>query len=183
MVSYKLKSKVEDFLVNEVSLWPDLCPREFSQFTYIRVKKVGMTTFEALDKIRQFFRLGYSDVSKQGLKDEDAITYQLIAVKSILLAEDISRFNRKFAVSCPLLKIVDLFGYGKEPLKSRLLHGNVFKVTIRNLDKSAVNLLYNFCFKNRFFTFINYYDSQRFGVAGGHYNTHLIGKAIVENDW
>ncbi|MEK7522416.1 MAG: tRNA pseudouridine(13) synthase TruD [Patescibacteria group bacterium] len=31
--------------------------------------------------------------------------------------------------------------------------------------------------------FINYYDNQRFGMPGGPYNTHLIGKAIVENNW
>ena len=30
---------------------------------------------------------------------------------------------------------------------------------------------------------MNYYDSQRFGVPGGPYNTHLIGKAVVEGDW
>jgi len=32
-------------------------------------------------------------------------------------------------------------------------------------------------------TFINYYDNQRFGISGGPYNTHLIGKGIIEGNY
>jgi len=37
--------------------------------------------------------------------------------------------------------------------------------------------------KDRYHCFINYYDNQRFGMPGGPYNTHLIGKAIIDGDW
>ena len=45
-------------------------------------------------------------------------------------------------------------------------------------------VVFSNCYMNqsihRHHHFINYYDSQRFGMHGGPYNTHLIGEAIVK---
>lgn len=63
------------------------------------------------------------------------------------------------------------------------MHGNSFRIVIRNLKKNKADDLLNYLKQNRYHCFINYYDNQRFGMPGGPYNTHLIGKAIIENDW
>lgn len=181
--NYKIKCLNEDFQVTEVPLMPQLLFKRPYKFTYIWIKKSGFTTFDTLEKLKDFFKLAFNDASSQGLKDEDAITEQIISVKKVLSSEDIIAFNKKHLFRNKLLQIKNIVGYGKEPVKERMLHGNSFRIVIRNLESTFANNLLKYISANRYHYFINYYDSQRFGMPGGPYNTHLIGKAIVENDW
>jgi len=181
--NYKIKQKKEDFVVNEISLQPDFYHCNKSNFSYLRIEKRGMTTFDALDEIKKVFNLNHEDISAQGLKDEDGVTSQLISVRKIIFQKDLKLFNKKFTPDDYKLQIKNIEGYGKKSLVPRLLHGNNFKLIIRNLNKIMAKSFYNYCQKNRFVSFINYYDNQRFGIVGGPYNTHLIGKAIINRDW
>jgi tRNA pseudouridine13 synthase len=181
--NYKIKQKKEDFVVNEISLQPDLYHCNKSNFSYLWIEKRGMTTFDALDEIKKVFNLNHKDISAQGLKDEDGVTSQLISVRKIIFQKDLELFNKKFTLDDYKLQIKSIKGYGKKSLVPRLLHGNNFKLVIRNLDQETAQLFYNYCENNRFVSFFNYYDNQRFGIVGGPYNTHLIGKAITDGDW
>ena len=183
MMDYKIKQKKEDFIVNEISLKPDFCHHKESDFSYLWMEKRGTTTFDAMDEIRRAFNLANGDISAQGLKDEDGLTGQLISVRKIIFLKDCRAFNKKSGSDNYRLQIKKIEGYGKAPLIPRFLHGNNFKLIIRNLKKSTAALFYDYCQKNRFVSFINYYDNQRFGIAGGPYNTHLIGRAVVNMDW
>ncbi len=183
MIDYKIKQKEEDFIVNEVSLQPDLYNYKESDFSYLWIEKRGITTFDALDEISKALNLNNDDISAQGLKDEDGLTYQLISIHKIIFLKDCQTLNKKFSFNDYKLRIKKIEGYGKTPLIPRLLHGNNFKLIIRNFKKTTAKSFYNYCHKNRFISFINYYDSQRFGIASGPYNTHLIGRAIVDKDW
>lgn len=179
-ISYKLKSIHEDFVVNEVPLLPILFPQKSSQYTYFWLKKRGTTTFDAQEIVAKFFKINLFDINVEGLKDEDAITFQIFSIKKILDNISTNDFNQKVNSD---LKIESIIGYGKEPVHEKFLHGNTFLITIRNLDKNIAN---NFCrivSNNKLFPFVNYYDNQRFGMAGGPYNTHLIGESIIKNDW
>lgn len=180
---YKIKYKNEDFQVTEVSLMPNLTSKKPRQFTYFWLQKSGFTTFDGLDYIKKFFKLKFDDIASQGLKDEDAITEQLISVKKILSEKDIVAFNKKYAVGNKYFRIKHIVGYGKEPIKERMLHGNSFRIVIRNLRDRVANNLSAHLSTHRHHYFINYYDNQRFGMPGGPYNTHLIGEAIVKKDW
>lgn len=182
-LNYKTKQKKEDFVVNEISLQPDFSHRNKSDFSYLWMEKRGVTTFDALDEIKKAFNLTQEDVSAQGLKDEDGITSQLISIRKIISKNDIKPFNKNFNSDNYGLQIKNIKGYGKNSLTSRSLHGNNFKLIIRNLEQETAKLFYNYCKNNRFISFLNYYDNQRFGIVGGPYNTHLIGKAIVNRDW
>ena len=182
-MNYKLKYINEDFLVTEVPLMPRLALKKPYNFSYIWLQKSGFTTFDALEQIKDFFGLTFNDVASQGLKDEEAITEQLISVKKILNDEDIAAFNKKYEFKNKFSRIKNIVGCGIEPIKERLLHGNSFTIVIRNLESTLADNLLNYILKNRHHYFINYYDDQRFGMPGGPYNTHLIGKAIVENNW
>lgn len=181
--NYKIKQIKEDFIVSEISLQPNFCRHDKSDFSYLWIEKRGMTTFDALDKIKKEFNLNQEDVSAQGLKDEDGVTSQLISIRKIIYKNDIELFNKKFNSDDYRLQIKNIDGYGKNSLTPRLLHGNSFKLTIRNLDQETTELFYSYCKNNRFINFLNYYDNQRFGIVGGPYNTHLIGKAITNEDW
>lgn len=181
--NYKIKQKKEDFIVDEISLQPDFYNCKKSNFSYLWIEKRGMTTFDALDEIKKIFNLNHEDVSAQGLKDEDGITSQLISVRKIISQKNSKLFNKKFTSDNHKLQIKNIAGYGTKSLIPRLLHGNNFKLIIRNLNKVTAKSFYNYCRDNRFISFINYYDNQRFGIVGGPYNTHLIGEAIVNKDW
>lgn len=181
MISYRLKTINDDFLVDEVSLIPPFSLKECSSYTYLILKKSGWTTFDAQEEIKIFFALEYKDVAAEGLKDEDAITSQLISLAVILKDSDIKRFNKKYIGKQYLT--ISLLGYGNLPVNPGALHGNSFKITIRNLPKKHADMLHEYCTYNQFVSFINYYDSQRFGTPGSCYNTHLIGKALSQNNW
>lgn len=183
MINYKLKYKNTDFVVNEVPLIPKLLPKNSSRYTYLWLYKNGLTTFDALEIIAQFFNISIKDINVEGLKDEDAVTRQILSIKKLVNEKELSRFNIKHEKRKFELKIDRIIGYGKNKVTERLLHGNLFNVTIRNLDLSTAEKTRLFCFSNRFITFINYYDNQRFGVRGGPYRNHIIGRAIAENNW
>jgi len=181
--NYKIKQKKEDFIVDEISLQPDFYYCKKSNFSYLWIEKRGMTTFDAMDEIKKVFSLNYEDISAQGLKDEDGVTGQLISIHKIIFQSDLKIFNKKYTSDDYKLQIKNIAGYGTKSLIPRLLHGNNFKLIIRNLNKVTAKLFYNYCRDNRFISFINYYDNQRFGIVGGPYNTHLIGESIVNKDW
>lgn len=180
---YKIKHINEDFQVTEVSLMPSFISKGKRKFTYIWLQKSGFTTFEALEQIKLFFKLSFEDVCSQGLKDEDAITEQLISIKKILKEKDIVVFNKKHKFKNRFSKIKFVMGHGEKPIKERALHGNAFKIVVRNLNSTIADNLSNYVHNHKQLYFINYYDNQRFGMPGGPYNTHMIGKAIVGNNW
>jgi tRNA pseudouridine13 synthase len=180
---FKIKQLRSDFIVDEVSYQPNFCDHEKSAYTYLRIKKEGMTTFDAIDKIRTAFNLDHSDVKAQGLKDEDGITSQLISVNKLLNTENIKLFNEKYGSGDSRLQITGVEGYGNAAVTPRLLHGNLFRLIVRNMDKVTAESFRDYCENNRHISFINYYDNQRFGIVGGRQNTHLIGKAIIDNNW
>lgn len=182
-INYKLKCINADFQVTEVPLMPILTSEPPQQFTYVWIQKSGFTTFDILEQIKIFFKLVFEDVANQGLKDEDAITEQLISVKKILSQKDVTTFNKKHKFGEKFAYIKHIIGYGKEPIEERMLHGNSFRIVVRNLESTLANDLLSYVSNYRHYYFINYYDNQRFGMPGGPYNTHLIGKAIVKDNW
>lgn len=182
ILSFKLKCLPEDFHVTEVPLIPQMSSAS-GKFTYIWLVKSGLTTFDAVDKVASFFRLAPDDVAHQGLKDEDAITEQIISVKKKLQSKSIDAFNKKYAQRDAYVRIVSVFGYGDEPVQGRMLHGNTFRVVVRDLQSGVAKRLCSGVAESRYYTFINYYDNQRFGLPGGPYLTHRIGGAIVNQDW
>lgn len=115
-MNYKLKSINEDFQVAEVSLMPHLEAKEPYQFTYVLLQKSGFTTFEALGQIKNFFKLEFNDLNSQGLKDEDAITEQLISVKKVLNDKDIVSFNKKHKLKTNFLTLSILLATAKNRL-------------------------------------------------------------------
>ncbi len=183
MFDFKVKQINSDFLVTEVPLLPEVKSPQKSNYTYVWLSKSNYTTFRSLELISKKFNISLADVNAQGLKDEDAITSQIISLKKILTPSQVNAFNLESRKSSKTyMKIDRIIGYGKYPVQERNLHGNCFEVTIRNLELSRAEKLEELLRNHRTLSFINYYDSQRFGMPGGPYNTHLIGRSIIDNN-
>ena len=96
MTAYALKCRNEDFKVAEVPLDPFGAGAD-GDFTYVWLRKDGVTTFAAVEAVAAYFRLAPGDVEAAGLKDEDAITRQLVSVRQRLALSDLTAFNAAHA--------------------------------------------------------------------------------------
>ena len=179
---FKIKTINADFRVDEVSLLPKLDAAD-KKYTYLWLRKSNYTTFEALEKIKEYFDLDFSDVSAEGLKDEDGITGQIVSVNMVLEKEQVKNFNKAHGGKETFVDLERIVGYGDAPVVAKALYGNTFCVVVRNLSGSEVETISEYVRGHRFFPFVNYYDNQRFGLPGGPYITHLLGKAICEGQW
>jgi tRNA pseudouridine13 synthase len=180
-----IKQLPEDFLVKEV---PHL-PIELSTYkkqdciTILWVTKKGLTTFEVIDFLCFKLALDNRDVHCEGLKDEDGITEQVMSITKILSKSDIELINVKENHKSKTYISISILGYAKTHVNEKNLHGNVFSVNLRNLNTEVVNQIYTKNQKPAEMAFLNYYDQQRFGLPGGPFLTHLIGKSIIQNRW
>jgi tRNA pseudouridine13 synthase len=181
----RVKYSNSDFIVHEVSLFPaNLSAGAFGNknIAIARLKKEGYTSFESLHKIAEFFSLPFSEVRCQGLKDEDGITTQLISINKILTNKELSDFNEdNHNLSKGYIEL-ELVGYSVTPVREKCLHGNIFTVKIRDLSDEELQRITHRLYTGKNFTYLNYYDSQRFGLPGGPYLTHKTGEAIVDNN-
>ncbi len=179
---FRVKTINSDFRVTEVPHLPNFDP-QIKTYTYVWLKKSNFTTFEAIKKIKEYFGLDFADVAAEGLKDEDGITEQIISIKKRLSKKAVKEFNAAFAGEETFISIDRVMGYGAEPVIPKSLFGNTFRVVVRNLTDEEADKIMSFARHHKFFPFVNYYDNQRFGLPGGPYITHLVGKAICEEKW
>lgn len=124
-----LKHRPADFLVREV-LVPRTCAESVASHEYFTLGKWGLTTIEAIRIIAEAFDVASTAVTYGGLKDEDAITDQLVALP-------------RGTTQCPTwehsptegryLRLTHQ-GYGPEPLTIGGLEGNAFRIVVRGLD-------------------------------------------------
>lgn len=176
-----LKKVADDFIVYE-SLALPMTHRVQADFQYLRLRKCGYTTFEAAEELSLFFGLSRSEVSYAGLKDEDAVTDQFISLRRSIDASALEQFNREHVSSDPKYMHLMHCGFGQRKIDIGQLDGNSFRITARNLSPSLAARMRESSGKFNLF-FVNYYDTQRFGVAGGPKQTHLIGQAILQKDY
>jgi tRNA pseudouridine13 synthase len=172
-----LKYVPSDFLVRE-NLVVALKAAEESDQRYLLLRKQGYTTFEAVGAVADRFGIPRRSVTYAGLKDEDGITEQLVAVP-LAAAADLGAAWRLSAEDRWLE--LQHYGYGAEPLAIGALEGNSFRTVVRNLDAERAERIA--AAASSVHVFVNYYDVQRFGVPTGPKLTHLVGAAILAGDW
>lgn len=183
--SILLKYRNDDFVVDEVSLLPHTVSEIDSRqrFTLLRTTKEGYTTFEVMRIIAQFAGIDTSQVRCQGLKDEDGVTSQLLSLDSILKIDQVNGFNSSHKELEKGWVRLALVGYSNESVREKCLHGNIFKLRLRNVSIDDAECIVSFCDGADDFICANYYDQQRFGLPKGPFVAHLIGEAIIDGDW
>jgi len=176
-----LKARPEEFLVVEASILSRHSNQIDAPFTYARLRKSGITTFEAVKLIARHFNIAENQILYAGLKDEDGLTEQTIALAAKADQSAIDSFNLRHASNRQHFAELRHDGMGHEPLKIGRLNGNNFRLVVRNLSSSFVERIT--VGGTYVIYFLNYYDVQRFGVPTGPKTTHLIGEALLHGDF
>ncbi len=181
--NFVMKHINADFLVDEIYLEPRLTPLDEASHTYLYVRKENLTTFQLLQIMADYFKLDVRNVEASGLKDEQAITCQIISIQAVISEAQVRLVNDFFKDKGVNISIQHLIGYGQQPVYPRKLHGNKFTVTLRNLEADVAQQVEAYLKANKFFSLINYYDEQRFGLPDAIHNTHHIGQHLLANEW
>lgn len=174
-----IKSVPEDFGVQEclaLSVGPPAVPR----YAYLSLRKRGITTFEAIRQVARALGVPEADVQYAGLKDEDGVTEQLVSVPASIDSSRLGSSGMVLDVAPPSFVRLEHRGFHEHPISVGSLEGNVFSVVMRSLQRSEAEAVVTLA--ERSFYFLNYYDTQRFGVPGGPRTTHRIGEALEIGD-
>ncbi|MEU0383206.1 tRNA pseudouridine(13) synthase TruD [Streptomyces chartreusis] len=177
-----LKYRPADFLVRE-NLVLGLTDEADADQHYLLLRKCGYTTMESVRIIAEELRISPHEVSYAGLKDEDGITEQIISVPhrgAPKMQDDILLAGGTGTLGDRWIKLRS-YGFGTDRIGIGKLEGNGFRIVVRNLTAGTAKQL---AVARKFnFSFLNYYDGQRFGVPGGPKLTHHVGAAILAEDW
>lgn len=168
---YRLKQIYEDFQVTEVSFPLNTKP---GSYTYVCLIKRGITSMEAIVFLARHYKIPENYISAAGMKDEHAVTTQLLSIKNKKIRSEIIKLDQD-----RWLKIKKI-GTGDQVIPKGHLIGNIFNIVIRHVDKNLSRKIKNYFqdVKTKKVYIINYFDKQRFGKPNGPYISHKIGQLL-----
>lgn len=175
-----LRRRFSDFIVEEVINGKYIASLN-SEAPYIlcRLSKVGVDTFNALRRISRATGIPVSLIGYAGLKDSRATTTQYITVRYT------DRVLKALGRLTTSRLRVEVIARCYESLKPRMILGNRFKITIRNIDlePSSVRERVEATFSQieSIGGVLAYFGYQRFGSTRP--NTHKVGYYIVRRRW
>lgn len=150
---YKIKSKPEDFIVEEIPVFEN---KKSGKYTYFLLEKRNYNTEKVIQKLSRYYNIPRKRFGYAGSKDKRAVTKQYCSVKGRIKAVELNDIS------------VKVVGYGDEPISLGDLSSNKFTITIRNVTKKPKPITF----------IINYFDEQRFGK-----NNLEAGLAILKKDF
>ena len=163
-----IKVTPEDFVVDEIPLYP------FSgegSHVFFRIRKRGLSTFDAVRKIARTMRLPEDAFGYAGLKDRQAVTTQWLSLEygDIPLLENLDIEG---------LEVLEITRHDHK-LRAGHLLGNEFQIRVKGIDpggKEAGKKVLEVLARRGV---PNFYDRQRFGILK---NSHLVGRALLQGD-
>jgi len=162
----KIKQRPEDFSVKESFRFE---PSTHGRYRVYLLTKQKLSTFEAVEHIRQAFGLKPGAISYCGLKDKQGHTEQIVAVDGVDVALQEPRLRLKF------------LGRTDEPLSAANTASNRFSVTVRALTRDDLSRLSASAAEVSRLGVVNYYDSQRFGSL--KHGQGFIAKDLIRGDF
>ena len=153
-MSYLLKTIPEDFFVREII---NLDFDDSGGFSYYCLKKINLSTAEAVEIISKKLYINRKFINYAGAKDKKAVTEQSISIKS----------GPQKNFDFENLKL-EFLGRGEERINLGSSIGNYFEIVVRNIDKKPEKIS----------KFVNYFDDQRFSSKNVE-----IGRAIVKKEF
>jgi tRNA pseudouridine13 synthase len=163
-----IKQRPEDFFVQEIPLYE---PGGEGEHVYAEIQKVGISTFDAIDRIARALNVSPRGFGYAGMKDAQAITRQIISIHGttpeVVMALKLDDIAIQWAI--------------RHGNKLRLGHskGNRFAVRLREVSPTDVIKLAPVLKTIQERGLPNYFGEQRFGRRG---DNHLLGAAIVRAD-
>jgi len=196
----KLKSRYEDFLVEEITANKELLPikdwlnrplgeptlqGKRAKYVAFTVQKMGLSTMDVstiiasslrlMDVstiIASSLRLPRNLVSYAGLKDKRAVTVQRMSAPT-------RAASGLGALELSNIEIRDI-EYSRRLVQIGELWGNRFTILLRDLDVSLERAL-EVADEVQSSPLLNYFGVQRFGIARA--NTHVAGKFLIKRDF
>ncbi|HSU67075.1 MAG TPA: tRNA pseudouridine(13) synthase TruD [Tepidisphaeraceae bacterium] len=163
-----LKNRAEDFFVQEIPLYE---PSGEGEHVYAEVQKVGLTTFDAINRIADALRIFSREIGYAGLKDAKAITRQVFSIPGV----------SESAVMHLKLPGMSVLWAARHGNKIRLGHlkANRFAIKIREVAPTDVVKLRPVLAEIERRGMPNYFGEQRFGRRG---DNDVLGAAYVRGD-
>lgn len=167
-VGGSIKNRPEDFFVQEVPLYE---PSGAGEHVYCEVEKVGVTTFDAVDRLARALNVSPRDVGYAGMKDARAVTRQLFSIPGVTEAAVV-------AAAVPDMKVLWAARHGNK-LRLGHLAGNRFAIKVRGVNPTDVVKLEPVLAEVVRRGMPNYFGEQRFGRRG---DNDRLGAAFVRGD-
>jgi tRNA pseudouridine13 synthase len=162
----RIKQTPEDFEVEEL---PAYQPCGEGEFLYLWVEKRDMGAEYFVRQIAQRLGIPPGEVGSAGMKDRHAVTRQMISVPA-------STADRLTQIEGDGIRLLNFSRHGNK-LRPGHLHGNNFRILIRDVDPNSWGILPQLVDRIRNLGMPNYYGPQRFGRDG---ETVQLGLGLLE---
>ncbi len=169
----KLRTRPEDFIVNEISNYP--LESENGKFVIANVTSKNYETNLIIRDFSKWLHISRGRIGFAGTKDKRAKTTQLMSFYKIS-NDDLLKIKMKD------VEFNNIYRSNK-PVKIGNLIGNKFEIIIRNINQNvkSVDIKKILSYLNKFKGFPNFYGIQRFGIIRPI--THIVGRYIVKDDF
>ncbi len=169
----RIKTRVEDFIVQEIPLY---APSGQGNHVYFTIEKRGISTLSAVNVIARALGRRAMEIGYAGLKDTQALARQTFSVEH-------ESHTRVAELKLPQISIVQVTRH-QNKLKVGHLAGNKFIIKLRN-DQWAVaggsvadagRIAAGVLEKLSVTGVPNFFGPQRFGMRG---DNHLLGLSLI----
>lgn len=150
-----IKDRPDDFFVQEIPLYE---PVGSGEHVYFEIQKVGLTTFQAINRIAESLRVSSRDIGYAGLKDARAVTRQVFSIAGVIE-------QQVMALKLDDLQVLWARRHGNK-LRLGHLKGNRFAIKIREVNPTDVVRLRPMLDVLQQRGMPNFFGEQRFGVRG-----------------
>src|SRR5437879_4448835 len=164
----RIKGEPEDFEVEEIPAYP---PSGQGEYLYLWIEKRGMGAEYFTRQVARRLDLPVGAVGTAGLKDRHAVTRQMVSVPAGVEP-------RLGQLEGDGIRLLNTSRHGNK-LKPGHLHGNRFRIVIRDVDPLAGERLPPLLDRLRSHGFANFYGPQRFGRDG---ETVQLGMALLRGE-
>jgi len=144
---FVIKEKPEDFIVSEIA---DIYPEGKGEYSLYLLKKVNISTWDAIGKIAKYLRIPMDSIGFGGMKDKKSVAYQFITIKNGPKKDfNFSQYQLTY------------LGTTQRPMSKDLLLGNKFEIIVKNFSvederfEKEIELI-------KKYGVANYFDEQRF---------------------
>lgn len=161
----KIKQQVEDFEVEEI---PAYEPSGEGEFLFLWVEKRGMGGEYFLRQLARRLDIPTGEIGSAGIKDRHAVTRQMVSVPARVK-------DRVGQVDGDGIQVLRTGLHGNK-LRAGHLHGNRFRILLRDVDPRAGELLPPIIERLQREGMPNWYGPQRFGRAG---ETMKLGLSLL----
>ncbi len=163
-----LKQRPEDFIVQEIPLYP---AGGEGEHLYCEIEKRGLTTFQAISRLAEALDVSSRQIGYAGMKDAHAVTRQFLSIQGV----DENR------VQTLALRDISILSCKRHNNKLRLGHlaANAFTLKLRQVQPTDVVRIQPILERLEQRGMPNYFGEQRFGRRG---NNDLLGAALLRGD-